>query len=224
MHSTDKKDNVERIALVAGATGATGKSLLKYLHHSKAYSKIIVFTRKPLDIIFENLEERIVDFNHLPENIFAHDVFCCLGTTIQKAKTKQAFRQVDFDYVLNLARIQHQLGSTRFAVVSALGASTKSPFFYNRVKGEMENALKEIGYQSLYIFRPSFIQATRLEKRNGERLALLLFRLLNPFLVGSMRKYQSVPANSIAKAMTLKTLHAEPGVHIVLSDEIKNYA
>lgn len=224
MQSIDKKGiDIQRIALVAGATGVTGKYLLKYLHHSGAYSTIIAFTRKPLDIIFENLDERIVDFDHLPDAVFAHDVYCCLGTTIKKAKTKEAFKKVDHTFVINLAEVQKKAGTEHFAVISAMGASSKSPFFYNRVKGEMENALMQIGFKSLYIFRPSFIAAHRTEKRSGEKLALLFFSWINPLLIGPLKKYQSVAASAIAKAMALKMLESKPGIHLVLSDEIKKF-
>lgn len=223
MQSTDKKENTpKRIALVTGATGLTGKYLLRMLYQTKKYSKIIVFTRKPLDIIFENLEEIIVDFDELPNNVFANDIYCCLGTTIKNAGTKEAFRKVDYEYVVNLANKMKDAGAENFAVISAMGASKKSLFFYSRVKGEMEETVSKIGFNATYIFRPSLIAGTRKEKRNGEKLAIQIFAAVNPLLIGPLAKYQSVSPQAIAKAMIVKMIESEKGFHIIKSDEIKN--
>lgn len=156
-------------ALVAGATGLIGKYLLEELSASAYYQKVYALVRRPGSVF--GAEEIVSDFDTLsvasfPEGIT--DVFCSLGTTISKAGSRENFKKVDYEYVLKLAEFAKEKGAKSFLVVSALGADPKSLVFYNRVKGEMERGLEEIGFSFLGIFRPSLLEGERKEVRPGE--------------------------------------------------------
>jgi uncharacterized protein YbjT (DUF2867 family) len=211
-------------ALLIGATGLTGKILLQRLLENENYQKVTVLVRNSLRIQHPKLEERIIDFDQWNESVIADDVFCCLGTTIKIAKTKEAFSKVDLEYPVKIARLQLSAGSKQFAVISAMGADSSSIFFYTRVKGQMEDQLKKMPYPGLYILRPSLITGNREEKRTGEKFANLLAKFFNPLLMGPLKKYQSVSAEAIAKCMIHNTnTGSSPSIKLILSDEIKKF-
>ncbi|MBC7588877.1 MAG: oxidoreductase, partial [Chitinophagaceae bacterium] len=190
-----------KTALLVGATGLTGNLLLQLLLANNDYEKVTVYTRRTLGINHAKLEEKIIDFDTLNEAVQAEDVFCCLGTTIKKAGSKPAFEKVDYEYPLRIAKLQQQVGSKNFLVISAMGADASSMIFYSRVKGKLENELQQLGYRSLYILRPSLIVGDRKEKRTGEKIGMILSAIINPILIGPLKKYKSVSAMAIAKAM-----------------------
>ena len=138
-----------RTALIAGATGLTGKHLLEFLLADARYASIHALVRKAALQPHPKLSEHVIDFESLPKLPKADDAFCCLGITIKKAGSQASFRKIDFDYVLNFAAAAKAAGAKRFLVVSALGANAKSAVFYNRVKGETEDALKMMNFESL---------------------------------------------------------------------------
>ncbi|MGL6110405.1 MAG: NAD(P)H-binding protein, partial [Rubrivivax sp.] len=153
----------------------------------------------------------------------ARDAYCCLGTTINQAGSQAAFRAVDFDAVLAVARAAHAAGVQRFAVVSALGASARSASFYNRVKGEMEAAIGALGFASVVIARPSLLAGDRAALgqpvRAGERLALLLTGPVAALIPKSVRP---INARTVARGMIKALREARPGVRIVESAELQN--
>ena len=207
-------------ALVAGATGLTGKHLLEILLADQRYASVHALVRNASLRSHPRLTEHVVDFESLPKMPKADDAFCCLGTTIRKAGSQAAFRKVDFDYVLNFARAAKVAGVRRFWVVSALGANPKSAVFYNRVKGEIENALKAMEFDSLYIFRPSFLLGERAEARAGERLGIAVFSVLAPQLIGPASRVRPVDAKAVARAMVLAASGSANGTRVIESDEI----
>jgi len=210
-------------ALLLGATGLTGSHLLDMLLNSNGYHSVTIYVRKSIGIQHPKLVEKIIDYDDWQEAVAADDVFCCLGTTIKKAKTQEAFTKVDLDYPVKIARLQHAAGSKKFLVVSAMGAAKDSVFFYNRVKGKMEEQLQQVGYASLFIFRPSLITGNRKENRAGESIGIVLFKLISPLLIGPLRKYKPVSAHAIAKAMLHQAQAGTHGIHILLSDAIKKF-
>ena len=147
------------------------------------------------------LSEHVVDFESLGKLPKTDDAFCCLGTTIRQAGSQAAFRKIDFDFVLNFATAAKAAGAKRFLVVSALGATAKSGVFYNRVKGEMENALKAMNFQSLHIFRPSFLVGKRADARVVERLGIKVFSALAPLMIGPTRKVRPIEAKAVARSI-----------------------
>jgi len=209
-----------RTALVAGATGLTGKHLLEFLLADERYASVCALVRKATLQAHPKLSEHVIDFESLGKLPKADDAFCCLGTTIKKAGSQAAFRKVDFDTVINFAAAAKAAGAKRFLVVSALGANAKSSVFYNRVKGEMENALKEMNFESLHVFRPSFLLGERAEARVGERLGIAVFSALAPLMIGPARKIRPVEAKAVARGMVLAANGGVLGVTVTESDEI----
>lgn len=192
---------MNKVAMIAGSSGLTGGFLLKMLLEAPEYREVIAYVRKPTRIQHPKLREVVMDWEKLDAPVPADDVFCCLGTTIKKAGSQEAFRRVDYEYPLHLAELQLEGGSQQFLLVSALGADASSSIFYSRVKGELEDALKKLGYKSLHIFQPSFIAGPRKEKRVGERIGLAIFSFISPLFIGPLKKYAPIPAEHIARAM-----------------------
>lgn len=157
----------------------------------------------------------------LPEDLRAEDVFCTLGTTIRKAGSPEAFRKVDFTATLQLARVCLARGARTFTVVTSIGADPKSRFFYTRVKGELEQSLRSLGFPSLTILRPSLITGQRPEPRLRETLGEALLLLLRPVLIGPWKKYRAVGAAAIARTMVAAAQSPIPGTKIVESDRIR---
>ena len=211
-------------ALVLGASGLTGSHLLNLLLESADYHTVYVYSRRSLGIQHPKLKELVIDFDTYEGTVEADIVFCCLGTTIKIAKTKKAFIKVDQHYPVKFAQLQFQAGTKRFLVISAMGAASDSLFFYSRVKAEMEKLLGNIGYPKLLIFRPALITGDRKEHRAGEKMAAGINAILNYVLIGPLRKYQSVSAKAIAKAMLFYA--SNPSVYgkvQISSDRIKDF-
>ncbi|AXR65704.1 oxidoreductase [Leptospira mayottensis] len=211
----------QKLALVAGATGLIGKYLLEELSTSAEYQKVYALVRRPGSVA--GVEEIVSDYDALVASLFPQgitDVFCSLGTTISKAGSQENFKKVDYEYVLKLAKLVKEIGAKSFFVVSALGANPDSLVFYNRVKGEMERDLKNIDFSFLGIFRPSLLEGEREEVRPGETLGQFFAKIVNPFLLGGIRKYRSIHGRTVAKAMIRIAKKEATGVRILESDQI----
>lgn len=215
----------QKTALIAGATGLVGSYLLRMLLQSDRYGKVIALVRKPLPVHDQKLEQKIVDFEKLAvtPGLIADDVFCCLGTTMKKAGSKEQFYQVDYTYVVELAKATSRQFASQFLVVSAMGADKDSAFFYNRVKGEMEEAITKLSFTAVHIFRPSLLTGNRPETRLGEKVGEVLMGGLKFAMVGPLRKYRAIPARIVAKAMLQMALDNGGGIKIHESDEIARY-
>lgn len=212
-------------ALVAGATGLIGQELLPLLLASNYYQEVKVVTRRPLNVQHEKLTVIETDFDNLTEHanaLHAHDVYCCLGTT-QKAEGggnagQTGMLKVDKEYVVSLAQILE--GSAhQFLVVSALAANANSSIFYNRVKGEMEDALRALNYDCLHIFRPSLLLGDRhkarpQDKRLMEAIWQQTMPIFNRVMAGKFSRYRPTPVKRIAQEMLNAALAASPGQHI----------
>ncbi|MFU8843306.1 MAG: NAD-dependent epimerase/dehydratase family protein [Bacteroidales bacterium] len=215
-----------KTALIAGATGLVGSSLVKMLADSDQYNTIHVVARRPVESASEKIIMHIATqgtINQLVINEKIDHAFCALGTTIKKAKTKETFRKIDHDYVLDFAKKTFDFGAEKFLVVSSMGADTKSVFFYSRVKGEVEQALKQVQFKHLFIFRPSLLLGKRKEQRTGEEIAARLYRVLEPLFIGKLKKYKGIEAATVAKAMISVALHETAAERIYESDEIRNF-
>jgi dTDP-4-dehydrorhamnose reductase len=201
--------------LLAGATGATGSTFLSQKTEGQA---ITLLLRKPLAQA-SDLSSLVIDFSKLEQtDLPACDaVVCALGTTMKKAGSKEAFEEVDFHYVLALAKASLKAGATHFIVISAKGADPKSAFFYNRVKGNMEEALKALGFPHLSILRPSLIMAKRQEQRLGESIAQVLFGALNAVLPASIK---GLPVEKLAASIHA-VLKNPSGLRIIESDALQ---
>jgi len=205
-------------AVLAGATGLVGGECLKRLLASKRYARVVAVARRPLELggRHRKLGTVIVEFDRLvevAERLRGDHVFCALGTTIRKAGSQARFRVVDHDYPLRLAQLTREQGAVHFSLVSALGASRSSPFFYSRVKGELEDDLRRMGWPSLAMFRPSVIAGDRGESRPLERLGEQMLRF-------APATWRPVQAGDIAAAMIATALSEPSGVTIVESRDI----
>ncbi len=212
-------------ALVAGATGLVGQSLVEELLGDPAFTEIYLLVRRPTSIIQNpRIIEITVDFNHdllplVPEQV---DVcYCCLGTTMKQAGSKEAFVLVDYEYVVRLAEACKKKGVNHFGVISAMGANAKSSIFYNRTKGEMENALIRLNFPRLSVFRPSLLIGNRAENRLGERVGIVFNNALN-FLIPE--KYKGIHVEDVAKAMHRVALEQENGYRVYENDLLSEIA
>jgi uncharacterized protein YbjT (DUF2867 family) len=215
---------IKRTALIAGATGLVGNSLLKQLLENDQYDKVIAITRKPLLISHPKLRQQQLDFDQigtLNPGFQVDDVFCALGTTIKTAGSQDAFYKVDYTYVVNLGKWCAANGIQRFLVVSAMGANAKSGIFYNRVKGEMETAVCELSIPQIQVFRPSLLMGNRTEKRGGEKIAQIVMGGLGFLFVGPLLKYKGIHADVVAKAMINVAKQDEKGFAVYESGEMQ---
>ncbi|MEO6046590.1 MAG: oxidoreductase [Candidatus Kapaibacterium sp.] len=213
----------QQTALIVGATGLVGRNCLELLLETERYSGVVALVRRDLPMKHPRLTVHIIDFDRLEESralLKADDIFCCLGTTIKIAGSQEAFRKVDYSYLLDVARIAREEGARQFFLVSSLGASTTSWVFYNRVKGELEEAIRKLRYPSVGIFRPSLILGDRGEFRLGEKIATVMMKIVGPLLVGPLRKYRGIQARDIARSMVTIAERNPPGFNIYGSDRI----
>lgn len=203
---------MSRIAVVAGATGLVGEALLRQLVARPEYAEVRVLGRRPPAGKARPVRFIQTDFSGLQAlaaELAADDVYCCLGTTLRKAGSRAAFERVDYHMVVDLARAAQKAGARRFVVVSAVGASLKSPAFYSRVKARMEQAVAELPFEAVHIVRPSLLLGPRAEFRPAERATTLVAPLLAPLMIGPLRKYRPIHADDVARAMV--TLALGPG-------------
>jgi uncharacterized protein YbjT (DUF2867 family) len=189
-----------RVALVAGSSGLIGGQLLELLLADNYYSKVIALSRRPLSVSHAKLENLVLEANELKNHpqLKADDVFCCLGTTMKQARSKAAFRKIDYDYPLELATLLKSTGATQFLLISALGADKNSRIFYNRVKGEAEEAIAKVGYAANHIFRPSLLIGPRKEARGGEDAAKVVYKIFG-FMIPA--RYKGIESIKVARAM-----------------------
>lgn len=214
---------MSRIALVTGASGLVGGHLLQLLLADAAYARVITLARRRLDTHHAKLDQRLLDLGALdavsdPPEI--DDAFCCVGTTIKKARSQEAFRKVDYDYVPGFARAAQRAGARQFLLVTALGADPASRIFYSRVKGEIEHAVRQLPFEGIQIFRPSFLMGDRAEVRRAERIGVPIARALAPLLVGPLRRYRPIDAADVARAMVQIAKEAPRGPNVFEYDGI----
>lgn len=214
---------MKKTALIAGSTGLVGKHLLFYLLESSKYDKVIALTRQDLVISDSKLVQVKTDYTNLEElsgELKSDDVFCCLGTTIAKAGSKEKFMEVDLHYPERLAKVSAKAGAKRFIAISALGASADSSIFYNQVKSKMEETVAKVNFEATHFFRPSLLLGSRNERRPGEEAAKLIYRIFW-FLIP--RKYKAIEADKVARAMLYYAGREQSGVFIHESEELHDF-
>lgn len=205
--------------LLAGATGLVGEATLQRALASPRVQQVVAPTRRAL-AAHPKLLNPVANFDALPADADwwrVDAVACALGTTIRDAGSEAAFRRVDHDYPLSIARHAHAHGATTFALVSALGADAGSRVFYSRTKGEVEDAMTAIGFASLTLLRPGLLGGERKQHRGGERIALRVMGALDAVLP---HRYRIVPADRVADALLQAALDAPPGRHIIPSEHL----
>lgn len=201
--------------LLAGATGLTGEHLLDRLLNERTVERVLAPSRRPL-AAHPRLENPVGELADLLPQLGGpvDTAFCCLGSTIRQAGSQEAFRAIDLDLVVAVGHRARELGARHYLVISALGADRGSSVFYNRVKGEMEDALRDQGWPQLTLARPSLLLGPRQEFRLGERLAAPLMRLIPG-------KYRGIEACTLARALWRLALETGEGTRVVESDELR---
>ncbi|WGQ07591.1 oxidoreductase [Pedobacter gandavensis] len=218
---------MKKKAIILGASGLIGTSLLTQLLDSPDYTAVLVLVRKKLNREHPKLEQLVVDFDHLNDygsEIQGNVVFCCLGTTKSKTPDVEQYRKIDYLYPLDAAAIAQANGASQYHLVSSMGANPNSSIFYSRTKGETERDLQSIPFKSIHIYRPSLLDGDRQEHRPAEGLMIGLMRFLNPIMLGALRKYRSIKVENVALAMLKMSLTTKEGVFIYPSDEIEKIA
>jgi uncharacterized protein YbjT (DUF2867 family) len=215
--------STHRVVLLAGASGLVGRAILQGLLADESVAAVHTLGRRSLPVQHPKLTEHSVDFKALPALPRLDEAFIALGTTIKVAGSQEAFRAVDYEAVVAVAEAAKQAGARRLGVVSAMGASTRSGIFYNRVKGEMEAAVSALGFETLVIARPSFLAGDRealgQPVRSGEKLALGISRWLAPLIPAN---YRSIDSSAVARAL-LKKVPGTQGKSVLLSGELRKF-
>ena len=207
-------------ALIIGATGATGKDLVIQLLADDTYSQVHCFVRKPLTLTHPKLHTHVVDFE-TPEtwaDLLRGDVaFSCLGTTLAAAGSKEAQWRVDYDYQYAFAQQCKANGVPTFVLVSAAGATAQSKLFYNRMKGQLEDAVKALGFSCLLIFQPSILIRSNSD-RGVENFTVKAFKFLNK--LGILKRYRPMPTAILAQRMRREVVTSNKGIHTFTLDKI----
>ncbi|MEX8549297.1 MAG: nucleoside-diphosphate sugar epimerase [Mucilaginibacter sp.] len=214
-------------AVIAGASGLVGNLLLEQLLGHPAYAEVSVLVRKKLKVQHPKLKQVLVDFDRLNDyqnEVNGHALFCCLGTTRSKTPDLKTYRKIDHDYPVQLGKIGAKNSMPQLHLVSSLGANINSSFFYPKLKGETEADIKQIAIKRICIYQPSLLTGNRQEKRTAEHVATNLFKLVDPLLIGSLKKYKSISAETVAKAMVNQSLKNGSGIFTYPSDQIKKLA
>jgi uncharacterized protein YbjT (DUF2867 family) len=218
---------MSKVAVIAGSSGLVGTELLHQLCALKDYSAIKLLVRRPSGFIHAKVQEFIVDFDHIEtfaEHIRGDVFFSCLGSTKAKTPDKRRYYQIDHDFPLHMAEAAIVNGVQQFHLISAIGAAAKSANFYLKMKGETEQDIDRIPFRSKHFYRPSFLAGNREESRMMEKVGLSLFKLINPLLLGGLKKYRSIHVKDVAKAMIVQSLKDLAGSHYYASDKIQEIA
>lgn len=223
-HTSNYKSlNMGKKAIILGATGLVGNELLQLLLKNDSFSKIKLFSRNSCGIKDPKIEEHLINLFKLEDykKAFTADVvFCCVGTTKAKTPNKSLYKSIDYGIPVSAASIAKENAINNFIVISSLGADVNSSAFYTKTKGHMEAAVLKLNIEKTYILRPSLLGGKRKEWRLGEYIGKLLMTLINPFLLGGLKKYRMIAPKIVASCMVFL---AERGFHkkVILSNEIE---
>ena len=215
-----------RTAILLGITGLIGNALAKNILEDSRYDKLISFHRRKSGIVHPKLEEHIVDLFELEkyaEQFKGDVVFCCIGTTQAKTDDKVTYKKIDYGIPVAAAKLSAYNNIPKFIAISALGANPSSSVFYNKTKGEMERDVLKQNVNETYFLQPSLLAGDREEQRTLEKLAIGAFKVLNPLLIGPLKKYQSIKPEPIVATMQYLAFNTYSEIRIE-SDEIKKIA
>jgi uncharacterized protein YbjT (DUF2867 family) len=210
-----------KTALLIGATGLTGGHLLEQLLAHPAYDQVIALVRRPMGILHPKLKESIIDFDAPdPALIHGDDLFCAMGTTLAKAGSKEAQYKIDCTYPASIGQIARNNGVKRYLLVSSVGADAQSANFYLRTKGDLEQQIRAMGFDTFVAARPSFLLGDRKEMRIGEKIGIVLSNLISPLLMGRLRKYRGIPSAQVAKSLIDRANNDQKGSLFPEYDEL----
>lgn len=212
---------MNKTAIVIGATGLVGSEVLNLLLEDERYQKVKVFHRRSTGITNPKLEEHIIDFEQINEwkhLLTGDELYSALGTTIKKAGSQEAQYTVDFTYQNETAKAAAENGVKKYSLVSSAGANYQSRMFYSRLKGELDDAVKELPFEVTTILRPSILAGERNESRPGESMGMFFMKFLTK--IPGLKKYRPIAGRTVAQGM-INSLHkCPPGYHIFELDEI----
>lgn len=216
-------------AVVIGATGLIGSQVVDLLLHDNDFSEVRILVRRPVSISHPKLKVETVDFDNyhdLKEKLgSSHSLFCCVGTTQQKVQgDKSAYRKVDFDIPVNSAHAATENGVKKYLMVSSIGANPGSNSFYLKLKGEAEQEISKLPFESIHFFRPSLLLGDRKEFRTGERIAQVSMRIFSFVFLGGLKKYKPIQSRDVAKAMQVAAKKGNGGIHVHEYDDILGLA
>ena len=212
-----------KTAIIIGATGLVGSTLVKQICENPTYSKVVLLLRKPLNISHLKLVQEVIDFDKIDASkIMGDDLFCAMGTTLAKAGSKEAQYKIDCTYPYEIGKIAKTNGVKQYILVSSVEADFESSNFYLRTKGDLEKNIQSLGFQNFVSVRPSMLLGDREESRLGEKVGKVLSNLFSPLLFGSLRKYHGIEADDVAKAMQHFANQGLNGVRFVEYDEMMN--
>lgn len=217
----------EHTAVVIGASGLIGNYIVNLLLTDDHFTKIRLLVRRKLEIHHPKLEQVIVNFNDIEDytNKFGDGeyIFCSVGTTTKKVRGNfEAYSKVDFDIPFNAAKIGASKKFKKFLIVSSAGANANARSFYLRLKGRLENALKEFEFESVSFLRPGMLLGKRNEYRRGEKILQGITKIISGFLFSSLKKYHSIQGKDVANAMIEQSKKSVTGIHILEYNEMMN--
>lgn len=214
-------------AIIIGASGLIGSEVLRQVCNSEQFNEVVVITRRSLNVYDKKIREIVVNFDavdSIAREITGDIIFSCLGTTRSKTPNTNEYRKIEYDYTLNIAKIALENQVKQFHYVSSLGANKSSGSSYLKLKGEVEEKLRELPFRAMHIYQPSYLTGHRAEQRLDDKFMVPLMRLLNPLLLGSLGKYKSIPAETVARAMINQSLKNQKGTFTYPSNIIKQLA
>lgn len=213
--------NSAKTALLLGATGLVGGHLLRQLLESPHYDRVVTLSRRPVDLQHPRLTQAILDFDRPdPALIRGDDLYCALGTTLRKAGSKEAQYRIDCTYPAEIGRIAKQNGTRQYLLVSSVGADAHSSNFYLKTKGELEEKIRNLGFEHFVAARPSFLLGERSEFRPGEKIGIGIARLFAPLIP---RRYRGIEAEKVARALVSLANDGSSGVEIVESERLQAF-
>jgi len=213
--------------ILVGASGLIGSNLLSELIRSESISEILLLVRRSSGISNPKVKELILNFDDLNSysSEFQGDIiYSCLGTTRSETPDSSLYRKIDLEYPLNLATLGLKNGVTQFHIISSLGADAGSSNSYLKLKGELEQELKKLNIPSLHIYQPSFLIGERKENRLADKIMKPIFSLVDPLLIGPLKKYRSIKAADVAKVMLSQSIKENKGTFIYPSIKIQELA
>lgn len=212
------------IAVVAGANGLVGSELIQDLIQDPYFSQIIAVTRNPIHINNNKLQNYLCknfeQLELLSDELKGDVYFCCLGSTIKKSKTKENFKKVDYDAVLNFAQIAKIHVASKFILISASGANPDSAVYYSQIKGQVEQSLINLNLNSLVIYRPGLLIGKRIEKRFMEKTSIDLLNLLSPLIPQKIEKRISTKVSTLCESMINESKLKETPLKIIEAKDI----
>lgn len=210
------------VAVIVGSTGLVGNLLLEKLLEDSYYTQIISVSRKPVSISTNKLKQVLISelsqLESVRDQLKGDHYFCCLGTTIKTAGSKESFKKVDYDGVWSFAKVAEFYQAQSFSMITAMGANSRSIIFYNQIKGDIEEAVSKLKLKKLIILRPGLLIGKRKEERFGEHLAISSYRLLEKFLSKNLRKKIATNIESLARKMIEESKSENIGIKIITSD------